>query len=40
MPRSPATASRTGRYMARVIAHLTALRDDTARRGAISFPVK
>jgi hypothetical protein len=36
MTRSSASPSRTGRYMARVAAHLPALRDDTARRDFIS----
>jgi hypothetical protein len=40
MMRSPASASRTGRYMARVVAHLTALRDDTARREFISREIE
>jgi hypothetical protein len=40
MTRAPASHSRTGRYMARVVAHLTALRDDTARRDFISREIE
>jgi hypothetical protein len=40
MTRSPASPSRTGRYMARVLAHLMPLRDDTARRDFISREIE
>jgi hypothetical protein len=40
MTAKPATSCRTTRYMARVTAHLPALRDDTARRDFISREIE